>query len=972
MSSTDDLWRMLDQITGMPWGAGQIAAVEQLVQRADAAEDPHLAFAARMLATNAYVYGGEPAKSFVTFSWCLTEFDREPRPYHERHAHTLFWYFKYMANALVNFPAVPLVRTYGVLDDMERRYRAGGHSVQAVHKYRHRVARHIGAADEAEEWYRQWVTAPRDQLSDCAGCDPTSQVSYLAQLGRDEEAVALAEPVLAGRLTCSEQPQAILTALMLPYLRTGRTEQARDAHRLAYRRHRRHLADLGEIGEHVEFCAVTGNDTRGLEIVERHLEWLDRAPSPAAAMRFAAAGALQLGRLATAGPAGGAAGELSVHRRAYGDRPAADVPVGVLAAELAATAKELGAQFDARNGTTEQSEQVVRWLTAEPVVDYLPLSASLRRRVSAPGTGPAPAAGPAASDPGTGDVAPARAPYDGPVPVPAEATVDELLDLAEELWRTHRPAGMAEVLAAFDDRFADTDLPARALARRSEMRAAQLFGAGDRAGSIAANREAMARYRDLGDTVLAEVVAGRLGPLLHESGSADEGMVLSRGAVEHLDRHGNARQRAAASLRLAALLSRTQAGEEALALIDRVDLAAADDPYLSVQAALHRTQLLGQLGRQEEYGPAAEHAYRVSRELGISEYLVPAAIWYAQSVDDPAERVAICDEALPVAPAEALLPLRVTRGQALLATGRPAEAVDELVEAVALCVEQDADGIDYLRFDLANAYRLAGRLGEAAEVAEEAVAGLDRAGRQADADQSRYLLAGIYRGLDEPEPALALLDQLAENLDGPDNLPGRGQMLEEAGDILYDTDRDSLAAQRFAAAAEAYRLAGLPQHELRARRREAAALLWSPDVPGALAAVGRAERVAAGLTAGEPVEPAVVWELSMLADTAARVLAQSGQLDEALDRLAGVPDKLRSIEAFGEAAQVEVFGGELLLDSGRPAQAEPVLRRVLGGLPTGSDPARRTAWLLARALDQLDRSAEADALRAEHGLTADD
>ena len=84
--------------------------------------------------------------------------------------------------------------------------------------------------------------------------------------------------MLAGRLTCSEQPQGILTTLLLPYLRTGRLEQARDAHRRAYRLHRPNLADLGDIADHIEFCALTGNEARGLEILERHLGWLDRAP----------------------------------------------------------------------------------------------------------------------------------------------------------------------------------------------------------------------------------------------------------------------------------------------------------------------------------------------------------------------------------------------------------------------------------------------------------------------------------------------------------------------------------------------------------------------------------------------------------------------------------------------------------------------------------------------------------------------
>lgn len=305
--SDDDLWRLLHEAHNMPYGAGQTAALEQLIRRADAGDDRHLAFAARMQATTGYVYGGEPAKSFVTFSWCLAEFDRDPQPYHQRFAHQLLWHFKYMVSAMLKFPELPLDRTYAVLDDMERRYRDTGHSLQAVYKHRYLVASHLGAHDEAAEWYRRWMTTPRDALSDCAGCDPTTQVHHLCEVGRHDEAVALAEPVLAGRLSCTEQPQAILTALLPAYLRTGRSEAARDAHREAYRRLRSNLSDLWEIADHVEFCTLTGNDARALELVERHLDWLDRAPTPAAAMHFAATAAAALRQVP---------GELTVHRRA--------------------------------------------------------------------------------------------------------------------------------------------------------------------------------------------------------------------------------------------------------------------------------------------------------------------------------------------------------------------------------------------------------------------------------------------------------------------------------------------------------------------------------------------------------------------------------------------------------------------------------------------------------------------------------
>ncbi|MGK5677195.1 hypothetical protein ACSNOB_30755 [Micromonospora sp. URMC 106] len=943
----EDLWRVLREVDNMPYGAGQIAATEQLLRRVDAADDRELAFVARMQATTAYVYGGEPAKSFVTFSWCLAEFDRDPQPYHERYAHQLLWHFKYMVTGLLRFPEIPLDRANAVLDDMERRYREGGHSLQAVHKHRFQVADHLGDADAAAHWYRLWQTTPRDQLSDCAGCDPTTQVQYLADAGRHAEAVALAEPVLAGRLSCTEQPQAILTALLLPYLHTGRPEQARDAHREAYRRLRGNLSDLWDIGNHVEFCTLTGNDARAVEIVERHLDWLDRAPSPAAAMHFAATGAAALRR----------AGELTVYRRAAGDRPAGEIAASALAAELTATATALAARFDARNGTSYQSEWIARRLAAEPTGEHLPLSASLRRR---PVRG---SAGPAAAD---------RAPTPGTaatVPVPADADADALLDFAEERLRRHDRAAFRAALAAWDDRFGAGDLPAPTAAHRLELRAAELGDGEDVPATVAAHRAALAAYRELGDEVRAQIVAGRLGVLLAMADeSADEGLDLVRASADVLDRRGDDRQRAAGLDRVALALMHRERWSEAVDVLDRVPADAGGDPWLAARIALHRAHLLEQLDRVADAHEAAARARDLGRDLGLGDVTTAACLTYARTADDPAEAVAACDEALRVAPAEAWLPVRVARARALMAAGRAADAVDDFAEAVTLCVERGAEGDAFLRWELANAYRVAGRLGEAAEVAEEAVLGLDRLGAQAEADRCRHLLAGVYEGLGEIDPALALLEQLAVNLDGPDNLPHRAQVLEEAGGILYDADRDALAAVRFAAAATAYRQADLPVDEFRARRREAYAQLWSGDEAAALRTVEVLDKLAAGL-AGQPDEPPpVTYELALAAEAGARVLIAHGREAEAYDRLAGVPARLRSIEAFGEAAQVEVLTGELLLRLDRPAAAEPLLREVLGGLPAGSRPVQQAAWLLARALDLLDRPAEAAALRDEYGL----
>ena len=63
--TADELWAALHATSDLPYGLATIAAVEDLVNRADAAHLPDLQFATRMHATTAYQYGAEPAKASV-------------------------------------------------------------------------------------------------------------------------------------------------------------------------------------------------------------------------------------------------------------------------------------------------------------------------------------------------------------------------------------------------------------------------------------------------------------------------------------------------------------------------------------------------------------------------------------------------------------------------------------------------------------------------------------------------------------------------------------------------------------------------------------------------------------------------------------------------------------------------------------------------------------------------------------------
>lgn len=922
-----------------PFGANQIALAEEAIAQADALGDEALRFDARMAATNAYQHGGEPAKGFVTFSWCLAQYDRDPEKF-GYHEHLLLWYFKYMVNSLTRFPEVPLARTYAVLDDMQRRYQRGGHSLQAVHKHRWLVASHIGDREAADRHYDAWQSAPRDSNSDCRGCDPTDQVWHLSQRGRDEDAIALTEPVLAGRLTCAEQPQAILTQLLLPYLRTSRFEQARSAHHTAYRALRANPANLSELADHLYFLAVSGNESYALELVQRHLTWLDRAPTPFAEMWFAAAVALVLRRVTETG----------------GDYELADGRMtAALSTELAARATTLASRFDERNGTTHQSAEIAACLSATPLVDRLELSLI-------------PAAAPLASPPKQRRV-------DTLADVPSDAGLDLLLDLSEEaLWRDDSPR--VEALWA---RVRDWE-GAAGLTVLQQARLADLYGMrlhdGDSDELVRVWTEARDFYREAGDSVREQRTRGRLGLHTCRHGDPEEGLAEVRQTTNYLLDHATPQDQAGALRRLGVALLHAGQPAEAVSTLDKLREVSEPDPgpRVRLQVLMIKAQALGAAGLPAEALIAAQELVAGAVETDESELIGLGEFIAGQShllLEDQAAAVQCYERALAQEelPDEVVREIRERRGMLLAGTGRAAEAIDDLAALVARLVSEGQQGeADYARFQLAVAMFNADQPSDAAEVAEEALYGADHSGNQGLADQVRHLLAAIYQRLDEPQLALTHLDQLASNLDGYDNAAGRAHVLEQAGDLLFDLDKDAAAVERFAAAATAYESAGMPFDRLRALRRQAVASMFGLGPEQAHEALAQADLVASAV---EVTGPDVQYELAWLALDGARVLAGSGEAEAALERVRTVPGRFRELESFGEAFLADLTMGEVLLTLGRATEAEPVLLSVVGGLPRDAGALPRAAYALAHALLQLDRPEEARRLAEQFGFELD-
>ncbi|MFC0598350.1 hypothetical protein [Streptomyces palmae] len=364
--NTDELYQALQENDRLPYGRTRTVTAEELVDAAEQFADPVPLIDALLELQEAYTYGSEPRKSPVVFARLLTLFDERPEVFDERLRHTLFWRFKWVANALRSLPEIPLASLRQWLTEMRDRYEKAGVGLQPYYGQAYQLAAHVG--EDTALAYELWAGRARTRLSDCEACETCERALYHLAAGDDERALRAWEPVLAGKESCQEEPARSVSYALLPLLRTGRADQARELHLAGYRGCRRNPSMSGEVGRHLEFCALTGNEARGLELLAENRSLFDEVDSPLDLLSFLTGVEVLLQRVEFVG---------------HGELPAAGYAgrswtVAELRAELGARADHLAARFDARNGTTAHTDRRGARLERAPLLDGLELTLRTR------------------------------------------------------------------------------------------------------------------------------------------------------------------------------------------------------------------------------------------------------------------------------------------------------------------------------------------------------------------------------------------------------------------------------------------------------------------------------------------------------------------------------------------------------------------------------------------------------------------
>ena len=935
MSSRQEAQDLLDQSAEMPYGPEEIALVQAAVSAADAAGAEDLAYLSRLHLIASASMVGDTEAGLTAFTWCLGMHDADPVRFPYRvDSYDLLWYFKHMAGHLSANPVFSLGQLEQMLQEMEDRYRAAGVGLSGVWQARFSAATITGRLAEAKEFRSQREAIPRDDYSHCEACVRSEDVEFFAAAGQPDRALASYDEIIEQNLSCADEPEFCESNSLLRLLRAGRLDDAKTAHLRAYRMAMRGPDSFPMLWHHQVFCAVTGNEARGLGIVERSIHLLPEDPLDLG-RRFNAL--LGYGVLLDAVAAAGHA-ELPVRaadadqlQPILGSQDGGFTVSGLAAASWSAAAG-LAEAFDQRNGNQHYAGQLaaMRALGAE------------RYPVPLDGQSFVAANLPAAAEPETAEAWLERAYVASGLledPEAAISAAERAVALAHDPWLGARAAGLLVTSLAGLDRDAAA---VEALSRLGGFRRAQglayLADVEQRLGLLLFGRAELETDEARLQTELesakqqpdAEAVVALGYPLvlkLWGADRADDAVAVSRTVLAAVPELRDGLQRESVSAMFGSLYAAT--GEpallaEAAGLLD-ASLASGQLAAPYAAAALRaRARLHGRQGEFQAGAALADQRADLCLKAGarnsvIDSLMLAAALYSDAGQDDVAAQRA-----------------QQAARHAALAESEPGQRA----------------AID---FKLAQYQLWNGQ----SEFAMETFDGVREREEAAGEDPGSIAMTLLWHGRaanaaglgGEAYRSWSTAMQLAGSVGNSDVLAMAGIDLAQL--LIGARDEEVLEVAQIAVAAA--RESGVPQLVVQALDISARAKSRFGD-PAGLAEFDEA----IGLAGAQEAE----WNVADLHDSKGRGLLSLRRITEGVAELLSAADAFAALGDGQAAAMSELAVGRVLAEESRLAESFTAFRAALERLPEGSPAHSGISVEFADLLESAGRREEAEAVRA--------
>lgn len=264
----------------------------------------------------------------------------------------VLWFYKWIGEDLHNFPSLSRKVIGEFFGRMEKCFRQENEGLRPVYGLRMKEAAFAGHEAEADAWRAKWEAEPSAGSDDCPACETHGLVESLLNLGRPEQAIEAAAPILSGEQYCGEVPATTFSRLLLPLMRAS-DERCEMCHMVTLRAVRVQPKLVRYLADHVIYLCLTDRSGFASRLVAVMLARVDNSPNGFERYRAAVAAWLW-------GVARKAMGEshTRVPRRLSWAPADQMVSLDDFIARHRNEAMLLAGQFDARNGSSVFAERL--------------------------------------------------------------------------------------------------------------------------------------------------------------------------------------------------------------------------------------------------------------------------------------------------------------------------------------------------------------------------------------------------------------------------------------------------------------------------------------------------------------------------------------------------------------------------------------------------------------------------------------
>ncbi|PZD97382.1 hypothetical protein DNH61_03275 [Paenibacillus sambharensis] len=249
----------------MPSGNQKLRVLEESIRLADEYMSKQQAYDARMDYTDEALMCGCGERMFISFGWCLSEFERNPGDYSSHH---ILWHYKWILNQVWRFTDFPLELINRMFEDFKTKCLKYDYHLGPYYKNLRAFAMARGDVSAAAEAYLEWKRARRDALSDCQACDHDALGQHHYQLGHYKRGLQKVKQIFDGKISCRSVPKNTYSNALLPLLEAGRAEQAAAISRKGLRLLAEGRGDLDYYADYLRYYAIV-DLPKAKRIVER-------------------------------------------------------------------------------------------------------------------------------------------------------------------------------------------------------------------------------------------------------------------------------------------------------------------------------------------------------------------------------------------------------------------------------------------------------------------------------------------------------------------------------------------------------------------------------------------------------------------------------------------------------------------------------------------------------------------------------